>query len=112
MIYKVKKRANTVDDWIAGAVDYESEGECYTAVFTGFDAERCAREYVAWKNSVPVNAIPAQAICFFRDGDQWCAVHGDFVSLQESNAGFGATFDEAMRDLDQHPDRPGQRHDG
>jgi hypothetical protein len=37
-------------DWIVGAVDDESEGECYTAIFTGFNAEARAMEYAAWKN--------------------------------------------------------------
>lgn len=43
--------------------------------------------------------VPANALCFFRDGDQWCCVWGDFVNLQESNAGFGATREIASLDL-------------
>jgi len=43
--------------------------------------------------------IPASAICFYKDGDKWCAVHGDFVNLQESPAGFGDTFEDALSDL-------------
>lgn len=35
----------------------------------------------------------------FMDGDAWCAVHPDFVNLQESPAGFGATRDEAIAAL-------------
>lgn len=45
-------------------------------------------------------SIPHSAVCFFKDGDKWCCVHGDFVNLQESPAGFGDTFDEAMDDLE------------
>ena len=41
-------------------------------------------------------AIPHQAVCFFQDGNMWCCVHGDFVNLQESPAGFGNTPQEAM----------------
>jgi hypothetical protein len=44
-------------------------------------------------------AIPHSALCFFRDGNQWCCVFGDFVNLQESPAGFGETFEDALADL-------------
>ncbi len=44
-------------------------------------------------------AIPHNAICFFRDGAKWCCVNGDFVNLQESDAGFGFNFPEALGDL-------------
>lgn len=44
-------------------------------------------------------SIPDSAICFFKDGDKWCCVNADFVNLQESPAGFGDTFDEALSDL-------------
>ena len=43
--------------------------------------------------------VPADALCFFRDGDAWCCVWSDFVDLQESNAGFGSTMDSACLDL-------------
>lgn len=45
------------------------------------------------------SAIPRGAICLFRDGDQWCAVFDSFVNLQESPAAFGATTEEALRNL-------------
>lgn len=45
------------------------------------------------------SGIPAEAVCFFRDGDRWCCVHGDFLNLQQSPAGFGYSFDEALADL-------------
>lgn len=44
-------------------------------------------------------AIPDHAVCFFMDGNKWCCVHGDFVNVQESPAGFGDTFDAALADL-------------
>ena len=34
-----------------------------------------------------------------RDGNMWCATRKDFVNLQESPAGFGATIREAMSEL-------------
>lgn len=43
--------------------------------------------------------IPDSAVCFFKDGDDWCCVFGDFINLQESFAGFGKTFDDALSDL-------------
>lgn len=46
-----------------------------------------------------MTSIPHNALCFFRDGDQWCCVFGDFINLQESPAGFGETFSSAMADL-------------
>lgn len=45
------------------------------------------------------SGIPHNALCFFKDGDKWCVVNGDFKNLQESPAGFGATFDEALTDF-------------
>ena len=44
-------------------------------------------------------SIPHNALCFFMDGNKWCCVFGDFVNLQESPAGFGDTFYEALEDL-------------
>ena len=46
-----------------------------------------------------LSAIPDAAVCFFKDGDKWCCVLGDFISLQDSPAGFGETFEEALEGL-------------
>jgi hypothetical protein len=43
--------------------------------------------------------VPHNAVCFYNDGDKVCAVFGDFVDLEASPAGFGATFEEALQDL-------------
>ncbi len=43
--------------------------------------------------------VPAHAACFFKDGDAWCCVRGDFINLQESPAGFGANMEEALNAL-------------
>jgi|GEM_PF-4317576 len=45
------------------------------------------------------SGIPAHALCYFKDGDQWCCVFGDFINLQESPAGFGNTQSDALVDL-------------
>lgn len=34
-----------------------------------------------------------------RDGDSWCAVRDGFINLQESDAGFGETPQEAITQL-------------
>jgi hypothetical protein len=43
--------------------------------------------------------IPFNALCFFKDGNKWCCVNGDFINLQESPAGFGDDFVSAMENL-------------
>lgn len=43
--------------------------------------------------------IPKEAVCFFKDGDQVCAVWGTFVNIQESPAGFGNTANKALLQL-------------
>ena len=48
--FEVLEDRKTPGDWIVGAVDYDSEVEGYTAVFTGPNAEQRAREYARWKN--------------------------------------------------------------
>jgi hypothetical protein len=35
----------------------------------------------------------------YKDGNQFCAVHSDFINLQESLAGFGSTEEKAKLDL-------------
>lgn len=44
--------------------------------------------------------IPSSATCFYKDGNQWCCVFGDFINLQESPAGFGSSWDDALADLE------------
>jgi hypothetical protein len=55
-------------------------------------------EMLAEKPTTPPGP-PHNAICFFMDGNKWCAVFGDYVNLQESPAGFGDNFEEALADL-------------
>jgi hypothetical protein len=52
-----------------------------------------------WLDETRLSSLPPSAVCFFKDGDKWCCVYGDFVNLQESPAGFGDTFEDAMNDL-------------
>ena len=39
----------------------------------------------------------------YKDGSAWCAVHPDFINLQESPAGFGDTPEAARKALEQEP---------
>jgi hypothetical protein len=41
----------------------------------------------------------ADGFHLFKDGDAWAAVGPDFVDLQQSPAGFGATPEEAVKVL-------------
>lgn len=43
--------------WRIEGIDYESDGEIYSVVFSGPNAEERAREYLSWKQP---NAIQAQ----------------------------------------------------
>lgn len=40
-----------------------------------------------------------ESINIVKDGDMWCARFGDFINLQESIAGFGGTYLEALSNL-------------
>jgi hypothetical protein len=53
-------------------------------------------------NNFPEANVPDKALCFYKDGDRWVCIHGDFVNLQESMAGFGETWEQAMVDLHRH----------
>lgn len=41
----------TRDSWRVEAIDFDSEGECYVAIFSGPGAEGRAREHASWKNA-------------------------------------------------------------
>lgn len=52
---------------------------------------------------VPGLACPAHggpSVRVYMDGNMFCAVRPDFVNLQESPAGFGATKEEAIAELE------------
>ena len=52
MEYLVAQDPKHPDRWVAQAINFDGEGEVYTAVFVGYGAEAQAREYAAWKNEV------------------------------------------------------------
>ena len=50
MEYEVSEDRSQRGDWRVEAIDMESEGECYMAIFTGPLARERATEYAEWKN--------------------------------------------------------------
>lgn len=47
------QRVRSVSDgseWVVEAIDYEDEGQCYVARFSGPNARGRALEYAQWKN--------------------------------------------------------------
>lgn len=51
MMYEVRQSEEKRGEFIAFAVDSDSHGEEYIALFSGPKARERAEEYVAWKNS-------------------------------------------------------------
>jgi hypothetical protein len=51
MKYEVKQSEDRAGDYLAVAINEDSHGEVFSALFSGPDAKKRAEEYVAWKNS-------------------------------------------------------------
>jgi len=49
MEHEVKKSKYAPDEWVVEAIDYAGEGVIRSALFSGPDAEKLAREYAAWR---------------------------------------------------------------
>ena len=62
----------------------------YCGNSSGSFACRTLDEWPEWWNT---------DIKVFLDGSSWCATKGDFINLQESDAGFGETPNDAVTDL-------------
>ena len=60
MEHEVFQDDSNAYDWRVGAVDHESEGECYVTIFSGFEPEKCAREYASWKNAQAQAALRSE----------------------------------------------------
>ena len=85
------------------AVDEYGRGLCSVPMFRGegVPAGFCDTEAYGERDSrtqydgyVPALACPGHGgptTRVYKDGVAWCAVHPDFVNLQESAAGFGRT---------------------
>lgn len=51
MEYEVGPDPEKPERWVAQAIDWDREGEVYTALFIGRDAEARARQYADWQNA-------------------------------------------------------------
>jgi hypothetical protein len=51
MKYELKQSEDRPADYLAVAVNDDSQGEVFSALFCGPDAKKRAEEYIAWKNS-------------------------------------------------------------
>ena len=71
------------------------------ALALGADKERIKELAEKWHCTDEDGRVYAERVCcdWFMDGDAFCAVRRDFVNLQESPAGFGASLLEAMASL-------------
>jgi hypothetical protein len=47
--YEVQPSRLTPDEWVVEAIDHDSEGEIYAALFSGPGAQGRAEEYATWK---------------------------------------------------------------
>lgn len=106
MLWRIKRNGSGFEH-VAGNKGYEEHGWRFT-VYTKLEGCKADCELMAENvhnmqtfepQEVRTGGVPDSALCFFKDGDKWCCVHGDFQNLQESNAGFGNTFEEALNDL-------------
>lgn len=62
MIYECAPSRLTPDEWVVEAIDHESEGEVYAALFSGPGAKERAEEYATWKNAAYVASGLRKAI--------------------------------------------------
>jgi hypothetical protein len=51
MDYEVAPSVGVVNEWRVEAIDRDSEGEIYVAMFSGPKAKQRAEEYAAWKST-------------------------------------------------------------
>lgn len=82
--YAIHPNNNCVPGFVSGC--YEGWGK--------------ARNYIrSLMERFPLNGVPKQSLCFFKDGNKWFCVHGDFEDLQSSPSGVGDTFEDALESL-------------
>jgi hypothetical protein len=95
-----EQRGMSLRDYFAGQIATAAfAGEVRDPLLSAAWCFRCADALVAARgNGKPqtTSAAPAEHIRLFLDGNQFCAVHPDFINLQESPAGFGDTPTEAV----------------
>lgn len=107
----------TRHDWRRGAtvrgdssivIRYRTWGHtCARCGLQRFDGPRYflsehSSEETPWLPCAEVRRRAAPGVLLHRDGDSWVAVLPDFIDLQQSPAGFGATQEEAIAELERY----------
>ena len=64
--------------------------------FASFEVGEDSPNGSRWRITYKMEEVDDDSYRIFRDGDQWCAVTRDFINLQESEAGFGDTPEQAL----------------
>jgi len=76
---------------------------CIEALAMGADKKRIEELATLWQltddDAEVFAGLSDSQLVLSKDGDSWCATFGDFVDLQESQAGFGDTALEALAAL-------------
>lgn len=79
---------------------------CGTPTFDYGGGWRCRDWYCSKSANNPATSVGSRPkwwntdINIQLDGNMWCAFRDGFVNLQESNAGFGSSPQEAVEDLE------------
>jgi len=79
--------------------------ECGARTFNYGGGWRCVAQYCSNNAGNPAPSVgPTPTwwdtdINVYMDGNAWCATRDDFIDLQQSNAGFGDTPREAVKNL-------------
>lgn len=50
-------------------------------------------------DTIKQQCIPDHSICFYKNGDKWICINGDFIDFQESPFGISYLFDGALKNL-------------
>lgn len=88
--------------WACDPTDREGAWSiCVEALAIGADKARVTELAAKWHCDYTDADVYAERVgCKLSlDGNAWCATRADFINLQESPAGFGATKLEAMAEL-------------
>lgn len=86
----------------AGFCNKEAYGERPDCKMFRDNTGRLRRTDGRYDGYVPFLACPSHGgptVRVFKDGNKFCAVHPDFINLQESVAGFGDTPEDAICSL-------------
>jgi 5-methylcytosine-specific restriction enzyme A len=95
-------------EWLVEAINAGGEGELYSALFSGPDAQRRAEEYAAWKNAVVLGASPVLGRPEHPRSPHWPSVRRAHLLREPACAVCGATDDAQVHHVQPfhlHPER-------